>query len=81
MTGSIGVLIVVPIVMLAALGVWLGLVYWVGAHPEWKAHRLAREAAARQAVAEAGGQEAIPATPTAASSRAGSETPASPRAA
>jgi hypothetical protein len=81
MTGSHAVLIVVPIVMLAALGVWLGLVYWVGAHPEWKAHRLAREAAARQAAAGAGGQAAIPATPTAASSQAGSETPVSPRAA
>jgi len=58
MSGSTGVLIVVPIVMLAALGLWLGLVYWVGAHPEWKAHRLAREAAARQAVAVAAGEQA-----------------------
>ena len=58
MTGSNGVLIVVPIVMLAALGLWLGLVYWVGAHPEWKAHRLAREAAARQAAAVAAGEQA-----------------------
>ena len=48
MTGSNAVLSVVPIVMLAALGLWLGLVYWVGAHPEWKAHRLAREAGARE---------------------------------
>jgi hypothetical protein len=54
MTGSNLVLIVVPIVMLAALGVWLGLVYYVGAHPEWKAHRLAREAGARQAAEPAG---------------------------
>ena len=58
MTGSNAVLIVVPIVMLAALGLWLGLVYWVGAHPEWKAHRLAREAAARQAAAVATGEQA-----------------------
>ena len=58
MTGSTGVLIVVPIVMLAALGLWLGLVYWVGAHPEWKAHQLAREAAARQAAAVAPGEQA-----------------------
>jgi hypothetical protein len=55
MTGSNAVLIVVPIVMLAALGLWLGLVYYVGAHPEWKAHRLAREAEARQMAAVAGG--------------------------
>ena len=58
MTGSNAVLSVVPIVMLAALGLWLGLVYWVGAHPEWKAHRLAREAAARQAAAVAAGEQA-----------------------
>lgn len=58
MTGSNAVLSVVPIVMLAALGLWLGLVYWVGAHPEWKAHRLAREAAARQAAAVASGERA-----------------------
>ena len=58
MTGTNAVLIVVPIVMLAALGLWLGLVYWVGAHPEWKAHRLAREAAARQAAAVASGDQA-----------------------
>ena len=58
MTGSNAVLSVVPIVMLAALGLWLGLVYWVGAHPEWKAHRLAREAAARQAAAVATGEQA-----------------------
>ncbi len=58
MTGSNAVLSVVPIVMLAALGLWLGLVYWVGAHPEWKAHRLAREAAARQAAAAATGEQA-----------------------
>ena len=47
MTGSNLVLIVVPIVMLVALGAWLALVYWAGEHPEWKAHRPAREAAAR----------------------------------
>ena len=58
LTGSNAVLIVVPIVMLAALGLWLGLVYWAGAHPEWKAHRLAREAAARQAAAVATREQA-----------------------
>ena len=58
MTGSNAVLIVVPIVMLAALGLWLGLVYWAGARPEWKAHRLAREAAARQAAAVATKEQA-----------------------
>ena len=58
MTGSNAVLIVVPIVMLAALGLWLGLVYYAGQHPEWKAHRLAREAAERQAAAVAAGQQA-----------------------
>jgi hypothetical protein len=51
MTGSTAVLIAVPIVALSALAFWLGLVYHVGAHPEWKAHRLAREAQARQAQA------------------------------
>jgi hypothetical protein len=61
MTGSNLVLIVVPIVTLAALGLWLGLVYYVGAHPEWKAHRLAREAGARQAAELASlGQVAVP---------------------
>ncbi len=58
MTGTNAVLIVVPIVMVAALGLWLSLVYWAGAHPEWKAHRLAREAAARQAAAVAAGEQA-----------------------
>ncbi len=71
MTGSNAVLIVVPIVMLAALGLWLGLVYYVGAHPEWKAHRLAREAEAREAAAAAGEQAAVPARHKAASSRPG----------
>ena len=96
MTGSNAVLIVVPIVMLAALGLWLGLVYWVGAHPEWKAHRLAREAAARQAAAVAGGEQAaapgarvaVPAAARVAVPAAarvavpgGGQTPAGPRAA
>jgi hypothetical protein len=59
MTGSNAVLIVTPIVALSTLGLWLGLVYYIGAHPEWKAHRLAREAQARQAAAvAAGGQPA-----------------------
>ena len=97
MTGTNAVLIVVPIVMLAALGLWLGLVYWVGAHPEWKAHRLAREAAAREAAAVAGGEQAaapagaqvaVPAgaqvaVPAAArvAVRGGGQTPVGPRAA
>ena len=33
MTGSNLVLIVVPIVMLVALGAWLALVYYAGEHP------------------------------------------------
>ena len=58
MTGSNLALIVVPIVMVLALGTWLGLVMYAGAHPEWKAQRLAREAreaaaAAREAAAAA----------------------------
>jgi hypothetical protein len=48
MTGSNAVLIVVPIVMLPALALWLGLVMYAGSHPEWKVHRLAREALARE---------------------------------
>jgi hypothetical protein len=51
MTGSNAVLIVVPIVALVTLGFWLGVVYYVGAHPEWKAHRLQREAREREAQA------------------------------
>ena len=51
MTGSNAVLIVVPIVMVLALALWLSLVMYAGAHPEWKAHRMAREAAAREAAA------------------------------
>lgn len=57
MTGSNLVLIVVPIVMVPALALWLGLVMYAGAHPEWKAHRLAREAreaGAREAAEPAG---------------------------
>ena len=81
MTGSNAGLIVVPIVMLPALALWLGLVYYVGVHPGWRAHRLAREAAAQQAAAAAGEQAAVPARHKAASGVAGSEAPASPRAA
>jgi hypothetical protein len=82
MTGSNAVLIVVPIVMLPALALWLGLVMYAGNHPEWRAHRLAREAAAQQqAAAAAGEQAAVPARRKAASGVAGSEAPASPRAA
>jgi len=51
MTGSNAVLIVVPIVALSTLAWWLGLVYYVGGHPEWKVHRLQREARAREAQA------------------------------
>jgi hypothetical protein len=51
MTGSNAVLIAVPIVALVTLAFWLGLVYYVGAHPEWKVHRLQREARAREAQA------------------------------
>ena len=51
MTGSNGVLIAVPIVALVTLAFWLGLVYYVGAHPEWKVHRLQREAREREAQA------------------------------
>ena len=81
MTGSNLVLIVVPIVMVSALALWLGLVMYAGAHPEWKAHRLAREAreaAAREAaavaaeeraVAAAGRQAPVPAGARAAGSR------------
>jgi hypothetical protein len=51
MTGSNAVLIVVPIVALSTLFLWLGLVYYAGAHPEWRVHRLQREARAREAQA------------------------------
>ena len=81
MTGSNAVLIVVPIVMLAALGLWLGLVYWVGAHPEWKAHRLAREAAARQAAAVATGEQAAVPEGARAAAPGGGQTRIGPRAA
>ncbi len=85
MTGSNAVLIVVPIVMLAALGLWLGLVYWVGAHPEWKAHRLAREAAARETVLAAASEATARQTvPAAAGERAAAQAggqPATPHAA
>lgn len=86
MTGSNLVLIVVPIVMLVALGAWLALVYYAGEHPEWKAHRLAREAEARaaaagaaeeRAAATAARQAAVPAGARA----GGSPQPAAPHAA
>jgi hypothetical protein len=48
MTGSTAVLIVVPIVALLTLAFWLGLVYYVGAHPEWRGHQLEREARERE---------------------------------
>ncbi|MGO9221849.1 MAG: hypothetical protein ACLP5E_29395 [Streptosporangiaceae bacterium] len=82
MTGSNLLLIVVPIVSLSALGLWLGLVMYSGAHPEWKAHRLAREAAAREAAAVAAAEQAaVPAADRAARVPAGSGKPVSPRAA
>jgi hypothetical protein len=86
MTGSNLVLIVVPIVSLSALGLWLGLVMYAGAHPEWKAHRLAREAAALEAAAVAAGEQAAaPAADRAARGPdgvpAGNRKPVSPRAA
>ncbi len=43
MQGSTALFIVVPIVLPAALFAWLGLVFWAGAHPGWKAHRVAPE--------------------------------------
>ncbi len=86
MTGSNLVLIVVPIVSLSALGLWLGLVMYSGAHPEWKAHRLAREAATREAAAVAAREQAAVPTADRAADRAarvpaGSRKPVSPRAA
>jgi hypothetical protein len=53
MTGSNAALIVVPIVALATLAFWLGLVFYAGAHPEWKVYRLEREAREREAQARA----------------------------
>jgi hypothetical protein len=53
MTGSNASLIAVPIVALVTLAFLLGLVYYVGAHPEWKVHRLQREAREREAQARA----------------------------
>ena len=53
MTGSNAVLIVVPIVALATLAFWLGLVFYAGAHPEWKVYRREREAREREAQARA----------------------------
>ena len=61
MTGSNAVLIVVPLVMLPALALWLGLVMYAGNHPEWRAHRLAREAQARESQSQARQAAAVPA--------------------
>jgi len=53
-----------------------------GAHPEWKAHRLAREAATREAAAVAAREQAaVPAADRAARVPTGSRKPVSPRAA
>jgi hypothetical protein len=86
MTGSNLVLIVVPIVSVSALALWLGLVMYAGAHPEWKAHRLAREAAAREASAVAAREHVTvpagePAAVPAGARAGGSQQPAAPRAA
>lgn len=89
MTGSNLVLIVVPIVMVSALALWLGLVMYAGARPEWKAHRLAREAReaqAREAAAEAAEERAVAAAARQAAAPAGagaggSQQPAAPHAA
>lgn len=42
MTGSPLVPIIVPIVAFFALAAWLGMVFWVDAHPGWKARAAAR---------------------------------------
>lgn len=43
MQGSAWLYIIVPTVLPAALFVWLGLVFWAGAHPQWKAHQVTPE--------------------------------------
>ncbi len=70
MTGSNLVLIVVPIVMVLALGTWLGLVMYAGAHPEWKAQRLAREAREAHQAREAAAAAETEAPPVPASAEA-----------
>ena len=70
MTGSNLVLIVVPIVMVLALGTWLGLVMYAGAHPEWKAQRLAREAREAHQAREAAAAAETGAPPVPASAEA-----------
>ena len=51
MRSSNAALIPRPIVSLLTLAFFLGLVYYVGAHPEWKGHRLQREPQEREAQA------------------------------
>ncbi len=58
MGGSLPALFVVPSVLPIALCTWLGLVVWVGAHRDWKVHRLAREAALETATPGTAGPEA-----------------------
>jgi hypothetical protein len=96
MGGSLPALFVVPSVLPFAMCTWLGLVLWAGGHRDWKAHRLAREAAfetaafetaaseaaAREAAAVAAAEQAaVPAAEQAARVPAGSGKPVSPRAA
>lgn len=40
MIGSYLVPIVVPIVAFVAMAVWLGIVFWADAHPQWKSHAV-----------------------------------------
>ncbi|MGD0926020.1 MAG: hypothetical protein ABR926_12580 [Streptosporangiaceae bacterium] len=58
MGGSLPALFVVPSVLPFAMCTWLGLVVWAGGHRDWKAHRLAREAALETAALEATALEA-----------------------
>jgi len=43
MTGSALAPIVIPIVVTIALAAWLAIVFYAGAHPQWKAHRTSRK--------------------------------------
>lgn len=39
MTAPALLYIVMPIVVVAGMLAWLGLVFWAAAHPEWKSHQ------------------------------------------
>jgi hypothetical protein len=52
MTGSSLVPIIVPIMAFFAGAIWLGLVFWADAHPEWKSHTRAAAREATGAVPE-----------------------------